>query len=386
MSMSKKSLLLLSTIAVTLTGCATTTEDNRDPYENYNRSMYAFNDSAYEYLRPVAKGYDAVVPDSVQNGLFNFFNNLREIGRIANDSFQGEWGYAGDDSLRFLTNTTVGVLGFFDVADDWYGKEMRYNQSFAVTLHKWGVYKDGEKSPYVVWPLIGPGTMEDLATGVDALFNPLTYTFLIPGVGFAAYAVEYGVTGAYYFNQGASYLPAYDNLSEVSVDPYVAMRNAYLQNYDYGMAKVLKQELNADKATMETDMAVLGVLGMDNADLSEQKAASGNADAQQAQPAVLYKSKLDRVNKASNVDEIYDAYYATDSTAVDLNDLEGGDAKAAPTDDMATDLQSVSELLDEPAPKADSKKAVKTSTKSAQAELASTASSIQEAGQTMAAK
>ncbi len=79
--------------------------------------------------------------------------------------------------MRFLTNITVGLFGYFDPADSMLGKEMRYHQSFAVTLHKWGVYKDGETSPYVVWPLAGPGTLEDASMGVDALFNPLTYVF-----------------------------------------------------------------------------------------------------------------------------------------------------------------------------------------------------------------
>ena len=235
-----KSALILSIVATTLVSCSSmkTTTDNRDTFENYNRKMYAFNDSAYETLTPLAHGYDNVVPDSVQNGIFNIFNNLREPARVVNDMFQGEWGYAGDDSVRFLTNTTVGLLGYFDPADSMLGKEMRYHQSFAVTLHKWGVYKDGETSPYVVWPLAGPGTLEDASMGVDALFNPLTYVFFFAPVGaVVSWGVSAGVTGTYYANQGVAYLPAYTNLKEVSIDPYVAMRNAYLQNYDYGMAK-----------------------------------------------------------------------------------------------------------------------------------------------------
>ncbi|ORU76890.1 MlaA family lipoprotein, partial [Francisella tularensis] len=91
----------------------------------------------------------------------------------------------------------------------------------------------------------GPGTLEDITTGVDALFNPLTYIFFFAPVGSAiSWGVSVGTTGAYYVNQGVSYLPSYSNLKEVSIDPYIAMRNAYLQNYDYGMAKVLKQQLS----------------------------------------------------------------------------------------------------------------------------------------------
>ncbi|MDE5039746.1 VacJ family lipoprotein, partial [Francisella tularensis subsp. holarctica] len=73
-----------------------------------------------------------------------------------------------------------------------------------------------------------------------------------------------GTTGAYYVNQGVSYIPSYSNLKEVSIDPYIEMRNAYLQNYDYGMAKVLKQQLIKDDATIQTDQAVLRILVLDS--------------------------------------------------------------------------------------------------------------------------
>ena len=300
-----KSALLLSIIATTLASCSSmkTTTDNRDPFESYNRKMYAFNDSAYETLTPVARGYDKVVPDSVQSGIFNIMNNLREPARIVNDILQGEWGYAGDDSTRFLTNTTIGLLGYFDVADSMLGKEMRYHQSFAVTLHKWGVYGDNEVSPYVVWPLAGPGTLEDVSMGVDTLFNPLTYVFFFAPVGAAvSWGVSVGMTGTYYVNQGVSYLPAYLNLKEVSIDPYVAMRNAYLQNYDYGMSKILKQDLQADDSVIQNDKAVLGVLGLDSENAENQVATSGNNNVSSQQP-VVFKSKLATVNKASQVDE-----------------------------------------------------------------------------------
>lgn len=338
-----KSALILSIVATTLASCSSmkTTTDNRDPFENYNRKMYAFNDSAYETLTPLAHGYDNVVPDSVQNGIFNIFNNLREPARVVNDMFQGEWGYAGDDSVRFLTNTTVGLLGYFDPADSMLGKEMRYHQSFAVTLHKWGVYKDGETSPYVVWPLAGPGTLEDASMGVDALFNPLTYVFFFAPVGaVVSWGVSAGVTGTYYANQGVAYLPAYTNLKEVSIDPYVAMRNAYLQNYDYGMAKVLKQELSADDSVIENDKAVLGVLGLDSADVENQVATNGGGSLS-SEPPVMLKSKLATINKASQVDEAFDTDYSDDSTAIDLANLDKADEKSvSETQSIGAQLQN----------------------------------------------
>ena len=153
--------------------------------------------------------------------------------------FQGKWDYASDDSFRFLTNTTLGIAGYFDVADSWFNKPMRYNQSFAVTLHKWGVYNDNEAS-----------TLCSVASYWSryirryyyrgCLFNPLTYIFFFAPVAPAiACGVSVGTTGAYYVNQGylICHHISYSNLKEVSIDPYIAVRNAYLQNYDYGVAK-----------------------------------------------------------------------------------------------------------------------------------------------------
>ncbi|GMN89445.1 MlaA family lipoprotein [Francisella sciaenopsi] len=336
-----KNILILSVIGMTLGSCSSmkATKDNRDPFENYNRSMYAFNDKAYETLTPAANAYDATVPDSFKSGIFNIFQNLAEPARIVNDLFQGELSYAGDDSVRFLTNTTLGLVGYFDVADSWFNKPMRYHQKFAVTLHKWGVYDDNEASPYVVWPLIGPGTLEDVTTGVDALFNPLTYIFFFAPVAPAiSWGVSVGTTGTYYVNQGVSYLPSYSNLKEVSVDPYIAMRNAYLQSYDYGIAKVLKQELRKDDAALQTDMAVLGVLGMDNDNIEGKIATTGSAAAKSSEPPAIFKSNIGTINKATQVQEAFDQTYSKDSSALDLAHMDKDDTIETESEKLQTQI------------------------------------------------
>lgn len=324
----KKTICAVSVLSMALASCSSmkTTKDNRDPFESYNRKMYAFNDSAYEALTPLAHGYDAVVPDSVQSGIFNIMNNLREPARVVNDMFQGEWGYAGDDSIRFLTNTTVGLLGYFDVADSMLDKHMRFHQSFAVTLHKWGVYDENEASPYVVWPLAGPGTLEDVSMGVDAIFNPLTYIFFFAPVGAAvSWGVSVGTTGAYYANQGVSYLPSYSNLKEVSIDPYLAMRNAYLQNYDYGMARVLKQQMQQDDANLESDKAVLGMLGVDSSDVNSEVSSSGNSITK-SQAQVAFRTNNPAMDKATQIDKTFDQSYSDDSDVLDLANVDKDDA------------------------------------------------------------
>lgn len=306
MKLRVKTILLLVTFSMVLSSCGIKWEtpvNERDPYEKYNRKVFYWNNKLYSFLTPAAKAYNFVVPDTVQTGIFNIFQNLFEPSRVANDLFQGEWGYAGDDSMRFLASMTLGIAGFFDVANSWFNLPMRYHQDFAVTLHKWGVYKKGYASPYIVWPIFGPGTIQGISDSVDALFNPLSYLFLAPGVGtFTAYVVNYSVYGLYYTNQGVSYLPAYSNLEEVSIDPYAALRNAYIQNYDYGMAKVLKQKDPALDSTQQSNQAILSVLGISDKNGKSEIASSGESFVQASSdtPAVL-KSSLSSVNQVAEV-------------------------------------------------------------------------------------
>ena len=336
-----KSALLLSIVTATLVSCSSmkTTKDNRDPFESYNRKMFAFNDRAYETLTPLAHAYDNTVPDSLKNGIFNIMNNLKEPDRVVNDMLQGEWGYAGDDSIRFLTNTTVGLFGYFDPANSMLGKEMRYHQSFAVTLHKWGVYDDNEASPYVIWPLLGPGTLEDTSMVVDALLNPLTYVFFFAPVGaVVSWGVGAGMTGTYYANQGVAYLPAYSNLKGVSIDPYAAMKNAYLQNYDYGMAKVLKQESQSDNSVIQNDKAILGVLGLDSSNAANQVATNSQGKVS-SEPPIMLKSKLNTMNKASQIDESFAKAYSDDSSTIGIATLDKADAKVTANQENNIDTQ-----------------------------------------------
>lgn len=185
-----------------------------------------------------------------------------------------------------------------------------------------------------------PGTLEDITTGVDALFNPLTYIFFFAPVGSAiSWGVSVGTTGAYYVNQGVSYLPSYSNLKEVSIDPYMAMRNAYLQNYDYGMAKVLKQQLSKDDATIQTDQAVLGVLGLDSDNVNAQIATTGGTKVKSSEPPVIFKSNISTVNKASQVEEAFDQDYSNDSTALDLANVDNDDTTQSEASKLKTEIR-----------------------------------------------
>lgn len=130
--------------------------DNNDPYEKFNRIAYSFNEWFDRYiLKPVSKGYRAVLPSPIRTGIGNFFNNLREPIVIFNDLFQGKFKQALSDTGRFLVNTTVGIGGLLDPATSM-GMN-RHDEDFGQTMAVWGV-GDG---PYVVIPFLGPSNLRD---------------------------------------------------------------------------------------------------------------------------------------------------------------------------------------------------------------------------------
>ena len=127
-----------------------------DPWEGFNRAMFAFNDAVDgAVLKPLAKGYKAVTPNPVQKGVSNFFSNLGEIGNITNNLLQGKWDQTASSTWRFIINSTAGWLGIFDVASEMGLK--KYDEDFGQTLAYWGV----SSGPYVVLPFLGPSTVRD---------------------------------------------------------------------------------------------------------------------------------------------------------------------------------------------------------------------------------
>ena len=109
--------LLVSAVLALLNGCATTHGSNpQDPWESWNRGAQSFNDGVDDYvMKPVAKGYDWVMPQFAHQAVTNLFSNLDDINVIANDALQGKFSQSGLDSARFLVNTTIGIGGLIDV-------------------------------------------------------------------------------------------------------------------------------------------------------------------------------------------------------------------------------------------------------------------------------
>ncbi len=224
--------LLMSSLVISsvLAGCATTsTVNEKDPWEGWNRGAQEFNDDLDKaVVKPVAKGYMWVTPKFVDDGITNFFSNLNDIGVTINDFMQLKLAQGGMDASRFLINTTAGVVGFVDVA-----KMIdlpKHNEDFGQTLGFWGV----PSGNYLVVPFLGASSPREIVgTLGDALMNPLTYTFVFAGSGAAVSAVNAGAKAVDVTDTRADLMPTEKIVDEASVDRYSFIKNAYRQRREY---------------------------------------------------------------------------------------------------------------------------------------------------------
>jgi phospholipid-binding lipoprotein MlaA len=217
--------LLVAATAV-LAGCAMSPPRRDDPYEKFNRKIYAFNDFTDRVaIRPVAIGYRKITNETSRRLVNNFFANVESPITIVNDVLQGQTKYAFTATGRLVVNTTVGVLGLFDPASE-LGIDA-HTTDFGVTLAKWGV----PEGPYLVLPLIGPTTGRDLATfPVDSyVLSPLSWYVRSHSFRWSA---EYAPTVVYLVTLRSGMIDA-ESLLEGAYDPYVFYRDAYRQHRLY---------------------------------------------------------------------------------------------------------------------------------------------------------
>jgi phospholipid-binding lipoprotein MlaA len=190
-----------------------------DPYEHHNRNAYRLNQKLDNIaLKPMAKAYKKVVPEVARHSVTNFFSNLLEIPRFANDVLQARFYWAMNDLWRFLINTTAGVGGLFDVATKM-GLPLHRN-SFSATLDRWGA----KPAPYVMLPVLGPGSLYVLYS------FPVDF-YLSPWVFIHAEGLSYGLFIVQTVDTRANFLQNEDLINQIAVDRYVFFRNAYLQAY-----------------------------------------------------------------------------------------------------------------------------------------------------------
>lgn len=209
-------------VAALLTPAAGSAADqqNIDPLEPVNRKIYAFNDGLDRYLlRPVGKGYNAVLPQPVRNGVGNFFDNWTYPVTIVNGFLQGKMGQGTEDLVRFVFNSTFGVLGFFDAASA-AGME-KHDEDFGLTFARWGV----PQGPYIVIPVLGPATAR---SGVGILAN----VQVNPVVQLSNSSVRDKLLILWFIESRAALIGP-DEVIQDAFDPYLFLRDAYLQNRAY---------------------------------------------------------------------------------------------------------------------------------------------------------
>lgn len=233
LSLASRTLSLLFALLL-LTGCSTsnTTADPNDPFESYNRAMFSFNDNLDQYiLKPVAKGYDFVMPSPAQKGVSNFFSNLDDVLVLTNNLFQFKLSKAASDAGRIIINSTLGLFGLIDWATDIGLK--KNNEDFGQTLGYWGM----PAGPYFVLPFLGPSTIRDTSgLAVDSIYFDPIYNEIhesFPAPRRENENAVWGLTLTKAIDTRAQLLKAEKILDEAALDRYIFIREAYLQRRKY---------------------------------------------------------------------------------------------------------------------------------------------------------
>jgi phospholipid-binding lipoprotein MlaA len=228
--------ILVAFAALILTGCTTTHPANpADPLESFNRGVYRFNDTLdVALIKPVARGYNKVMPNTGKSLVNNFFSNLDDVVVTANDLLQFKFVQAFSDGMRVLVNSTIGVGGLVDVAAMNLDK---HNEDFGQTLGYWGL----KSGPYLVLPVLGPSTLRDgIGDMGDTAFSPIAKIRKIRTRN------QLYITKA--VNRRAQLLDEENVMDGAIIDRYSFIRDAYLQRrqnlvydgnppqdiYDYG--------------------------------------------------------------------------------------------------------------------------------------------------------
>ncbi|HET7595707.1 MAG TPA: VacJ family lipoprotein [Burkholderiales bacterium] len=241
-----RALLAGAAAALALLGGCASTGNPRDPLEPINRGIYTFNDALdTTVLRPAAVLYHGMVPGVVRTGVHNVFSNINDVIVALNNLLQGKFTSAASDTGRILVNTTIGLLGIFDVATH-FGLE-KHDEDFGQTLGYWGV-ADG---PYIVLPIFGPSNVRDsFGLVVDVFTDPVTYIDPTRDRN-----IVWGVRAV---NRRSELLDASNILETAALDKYQFVRDAYLQRrrnliYDGNPPKQKDEETDSQPRSEQRD-------------------------------------------------------------------------------------------------------------------------------------
>jgi len=204
--------------AATEPGGPNDADDEYDPWESFNEKMFTFNYNLDKYLlKPVARGYRAVLPEQAQIMIDNAFSNIAWVPRFVNSLLQGKWEGALREVSRFVVNSTLGIGGLFDAAKT--GDLKPSKEDFGQTLGVWGF----GPGPYLVIPLMGPMTVRDgIGRGIDGAMNPLNY--FIPYLP-DQLMMKVGDT----VNDRALNYDLFQGVEETTIDLYSSVRHFYLK-------------------------------------------------------------------------------------------------------------------------------------------------------------
>jgi len=194
-------------------------EETSDPWESFNSTMFDFNYNVDRYaIKPLAKGYDFLMPDEIQNSIANAFRNIGILPRLVNSLLQGKFRVAGIELQRFLINSTVGIGGFFDVAKYGFEIEPPEPEDTGQTLAVHGV----EPGPYLIIPFLPPTTVRDgVGFLVDTAMNPLSY--------FVPFVPNLAANVGKETNKRSRNLDFFQGVEDSTVDLYGAVRAGYFE-------------------------------------------------------------------------------------------------------------------------------------------------------------
>ncbi|WP_303064626.1 VacJ family lipoprotein [Alysiella sp.] len=202
-------------------------EEVHDPYEGFNRAMFSFNEKADQYiLRPIAKTYRAITPKPARTAVRNFFDNLRDVQSFASNILRGNIKNAGYDFMRVAVNTTFGLGGLINIADE---AGMQNNKNtLGDTFASWG----WKNSNYLVVPFVGPSTVR------DTLGSAISTVYSVERAVITDSGVRYTLTGTNVIDRREGLLGVTDSLDEMALDKYIVTRDAYmaLRNKSLGHA------------------------------------------------------------------------------------------------------------------------------------------------------
>ena len=210
---------VLMTASISGIAFADDSSNPRDPWEGYNRGMFAVNEALDKaIIKPIAIGYEFIIPEPIRILVTNVFSNLGDVVIGVNDLLQGRGEQAFNDFGRVIINTTLGFGGLFDVAGNagWY----KTDNDFGVTFARWGA----PSGPYFVLPILGPSNVRDtFGWAANIAASPLSFVVKDP----TAYYTAWGVN---FVNTRANLFPAEKIIEEAATDKYSYLRDAFMQN------------------------------------------------------------------------------------------------------------------------------------------------------------